>query len=105
MLYCYLNRLFAKINFTLLHSLRRKKVVTDSVVASTDYFSPKEAEPIDLIPARKRALHPKVKQRLPGALQVTACEVLVQVVGARNIPLRAEVRRPFSYSFYILLVT
>jgi hypothetical protein len=46
--------------------------------------------PIMLLPPPRRALQPKVKARTPMAIQVSRCDVLVQVVGARNVPLRVE---------------
>lgn len=39
---------------------------------------------------RRRSLHPKVKVRTPVSVQLDKCELLVQVVGAKNIPLRTE---------------
>jgi hypothetical protein len=39
---------------------------------------------------RKRELKPKVKPRAPLTTQISSCELLVQVVGAKNIPLRSE---------------
>jgi len=39
---------------------------------------------------RRRSLHPKMKVRAPVSVQLEKCELLVQVVGAKNIPLRSE---------------
>lgn len=68
---------------------KKKNFVTSSVVVETNYIELEELELINLF-ERKRSLHPKVKVRTPLSVQVDKCELLVQVVGAKNIPLRTE---------------
>jgi hypothetical protein len=69
---------------------RKKTLVTSSVVAETDYFETTKEEMDLALFARKRDLKPKAKKRIPQAMHVDRCELLVQVVGAKNVPLRAE---------------
>jgi hypothetical protein len=73
--------------------LNRKAITTSSVVAERDYLSfPAALDNNDgFLPPRKRALKPKPRPRIPMAQQVQACNILIQVVGARNIPLRVDV--------------
>jgi hypothetical protein len=68
---------------------KKKNYVTSSVVVETDYITLEELELFDLF-ERKRSLHPKVKARVPVSVQIDKCELLVQVVGAKNVPLRSE---------------
>lgn len=68
---------------------KKKNFVTSSLVVETDYITLEELQFVDLF-ERKRSLHPKVKVRAPLSVQVDKCELLVQVVGAKNIPLRTE---------------
>jgi hypothetical protein len=70
---------------------RRKKMMTASAVAETDYYTRDERESSTILPARKRALKPKAKVRAALAMEVSRCDLLVQVVGAKNIPLRVEI--------------
>lgn len=72
-------------------SRQRKKphFVTSSVVVETDYLQFEEAEVVDCF-GRLRRLHPKPKYREAASIQVDKCELLVQIVGAKNIPLRSE---------------
>ena len=73
----------------------RKKVTTTGTVAEVQYFAPVELENLDsLLPDRKRALRPDAKPRQPSTMQVERCNLLVQVVGARNVPLREETDAP-----------
>jgi coiled-coil and C2 domain-containing protein 2A len=68
-----------------------RKLNTGSVVATTEYFQLVESLPwTALIPPRKRELRPAPKARLPIAMQVNNCNLLVQLVGARNVPLRKQ---------------
>jgi hypothetical protein len=72
---------------------RGKKVAmsTFSIVSETPYFQPLVIDDIDvLIPKRKRNLRPDVKIRIPQALQVQSCDLLVQVIGAKSIPVRVD---------------
>ncbi len=67
----------------------RKSITTNNVIAEVQYFYPIVLDDVEtLIPARKRDLKPVPKVRVPQAVQVSQCDVLVQVVGAKNIPLR-----------------
>ena len=72
---------------------RRKQIVTQSVIFEPNHgvgvLSFEEVVQKSIIPERKRALKPKEVDRTPIAAPTTACELLVQVVGARNVPLRA----------------
>jgi len=68
---------------------QRKKFVTSSVVVEKDYFQVDKLEVVNLL-ERKRDLHPRPKNRNPVSVQIDKCELLVQVVGAKNIPLRIE---------------
>ena len=72
---------------------RRKQIVTQSVLYEPNHgigvLSFEEVVQKNYIPERKRALRPKGIDRTPIAAPTTACEFLVQVVGARNVPLRA----------------
>jgi len=73
-------------------SSRQKKkphFVTSSVVVETDYLQFEGAEFVDCF-GRLRRLHPKPKYREAASIQVDKCELLVQIVGAKNIPLRSE---------------
>jgi hypothetical protein len=70
---------------------RRKKFFTSSAVAETDYFHIDEWDDIALLPPRKRALRPKAKVRTAQSMEVSKCDLLIQIVGARNVPLRAEI--------------
>ena len=69
-------------------SVGNKGVTTSSVVVERDFFAA-ESE-FSWIPERKRALKPVPMARVPVSMQVQGCEILVQIVGARNIPLREE---------------
>jgi hypothetical protein len=70
----------------------KKKLSTSATVAETVYFiPPEEADLADLIPAMKRSLKPDAQPRTAMTMHVDRCNLLVQVVGARNIPLRAMV--------------
>lgn len=67
----------------------KKKLLTSATVAETVYFvPPEEADLADLIPAMKRSLKPDAQPRTAMTMHVDKCNLLVQVVGARNIPLR-----------------
>ena len=70
---------------------RRRKMMTASAVAETEYFIVDEKEGSILLPPRKRALRPKAKLRTALSMEVTRCDLLVQVVGAKNVPLRVEI--------------
>jgi hypothetical protein len=68
---------------------RRKVYTTASVVVETDYIPPPaEGGEIALIPSRRRALKPVPLVRSPQTVQVERCNVLLQIVGAKNIPQR-----------------
>ncbi len=61
-----------------------------SVVAETNYSIEIAAVPIEKwIPERVRSLKPKPITRTPQSIQVEDCKVMVQVVGCKNVPLRA----------------
>ncbi|CAM9139827.1 unnamed protein product, partial [Phaeothamnion confervicola] len=42
----------------------------------------------NLLPRRRRALRPQPRQRAPGTAPITHCRLLVQIVSARNVPVR-----------------
>lgn len=70
----------------------RKKLTTTGAVSEVKYFTPNEPMSIaDLIPEPRRGLRPLAKPRQPSTSAIKACNILVQVVGARNVPLREEV--------------
>jgi hypothetical protein len=69
----------------------KKKVVTSAAVAETVYFIPPEEPDLsDLLPDKKRSLKPTSQPRTAMTMHVEKCNLLVQVVGARNIPLRSD---------------
>lgn len=71
--------------------VQKKRLTTSSVVIETDYFPTIWAGVQyveDMLLRRRRVLKPKPKERLPETMEVEHCDVLVQVVGARNIPQR-----------------
>jgi hypothetical protein len=79
---------------TALHrNKRKKKLATSSVVIETNYLEMEEVQ-LGALLERKRSLRPKVKARAAVSIQIDSCELLVQIVGAKNIPLRSE----FEYS-------
>ncbi len=43
-----------------------------------------------ILPEKKRSLKPKTMTRTPNSMHVSDCSLLVQVVAARNVPLRHE---------------
>ena len=64
--------------------------MTSSAVAEKVYFErPDQPDLSDLIPEKRRSLKPTTKPRSAMSMHVDKCNVLVQVVGARNIPLRS----------------
>ena len=69
---------------------KKKNFITSSVVVETDYLKLQEVELFNIL-ERKRSLHPKVKIRVPVSVQVDKCELLIQIVGAKNVPLRSEI--------------
>jgi hypothetical protein len=72
--------------------VRKKKLLTSSVVLEVNYISDLELLPFlfDFLLERKRELKPKVKQRSPEVMNVNNCDLLVQVIGGKNIPLRLD---------------
>ena len=71
--------------------LRKTVVTTTSLVAEIPYYQPLEFEELDLsFLEPKRGLKPKAKARVASKMHVDKVNLLVQVVGARNIPLRSE---------------
>lgn len=71
-------------------------MTSSSIVAEKDYFARRDDNGFFsmLIPPRKRALKPIPRIRTPMAQQVQSCNLLIQVVGARNIPLREDSSEP-----------
>ena len=69
---------------------KKKALVTSSVVVETDYFEMGPGSELPEFLARKRELHPRPKVRTAMSMQVDRCDLLVQIVGAKNIPLRSE---------------
>ncbi len=68
---------------------RKKKLTTSAAVAETQYFFPiVEIDLENLLPEKKRSLKPKSQARAQTAMHVNQASLLVQIVGARNIPLR-----------------
>ena len=69
----------------------RKKFSTSSTVAETSYFQlPDEVALETLLPQRKRSLKPSGTARTTNAMHVSDSRLLVQVISARNIPLRLD---------------
>ena len=82
---------------------------TSDLVAETDYtFQFEFFELEKIIPDRIRALKPTPKVRTPQATQVNSCNLLVQVVGCKNVPLRVQVRVVFycmhCSGFYVYIL-
>lgn len=75
-------------NIAMSRSVRRRRLTTSSVVLETENISTAFIIDGEWL-RRRRDLKPRVKERLPEALQVEECELLVQVVGAKNVPLRS----------------
>lgn len=71
---------------------KKKKLVTSSVVIETDYLALGTIK-VPSIFERRRSLHPFKQIRAPVAMQVDKCEILLQIVGAKNIPLRKEYKK------------
>lgn len=70
---------------------RRKVFTTGIAVRETDYLPPPaEDGEVAILPPRKRALKPIPATRTPLTAQIKKCDVLVQVVSARNIPQRVS---------------
>lgn len=69
---------------------KKRKLATSSVVLEVDVLPSLEIP--SLLIDRKRDLKPKVKERIPETIQVEKCELKIQVVGARNIPLRSTIK-------------
>lgn len=69
---------------------KKKNFLTSSVVIEHNYLTLIQPEALPLLLERRRALHPKPKARIPVAVQLDRCDLLVQVVAAKNIPLRTE---------------
>ena len=70
---------------------RKKKQSTASAVAETEYYFVDEMEEIIFLPPRKRALRPKANVRTAQTMDVSKCDLLIQIVGAKNVPLRVEI--------------
>jgi coiled-coil and C2 domain-containing protein 2A len=69
----------------------KKKFSTSSTVAETMYFQvPDEVALETLLPQRKRSLKPSGTARTTNAMHVSDSRLLVQVISARNIPLRLD---------------
>ena len=68
---------------------RKAVYTTASVVQETDYLPPPAEEgEVNLLPPRKRALKPPTATRTPMAVSVTNVDVLIQIMGAKNVPQR-----------------
>lgn len=70
----------------------KKRLQTSSVVLEKNFFPELKFLPLlfSLLCERKRELKPKKKMRQPEIQKIESCDVLVQVIGAKNIPLRLE---------------
>jgi hypothetical protein len=69
---------------------KKLKLVTSSVVMEADYTpQPLLLQLLGKIP-RRRDLKPKVVIRMAQATEIQHCLILIQVVGARNVPLRVS---------------
>ena len=83
----------------------REVVTTGDLVAETDYSFEFEFFQLEkMIPERVRSLKPTPKVRTPQSLQVGNCNLLVQVVGCKNVPLRVDVCS-ILIIFYILFIS
>eukprot|EP01035_Chromulina_nebulosa_P018024 gene18024-23665_t len=66
-------------------------LTTNTIISEKDYFKPRKFSNQELLlPDRKRGLKPKVQKRTPVSLQIRSCNLLVQVVSVRNVPLKEE---------------
>ena len=70
---------------------RKKKQSTASAVSETEYYLVDEMEEIVFLPPRKRALRPKANVRTAQTMDILKCDLLIQIVGAKNVPLRVEI--------------
>ena len=70
--------------------MKHRKLTTASVVIENDYFPPAEESDLSIYIERKHSLRPRPQKRAPVSIQIDRCDLLVQVIGARNVPLRAE---------------
>lgn len=72
---------------------QKRRLWTSSIVIETDYF-PTILAGVEYVESflmqRKRALKPRPKGRVAETMEVEECTVLVQVVGARNVPVRVQ---------------
>ena len=84
-------------NTAMTRKARRKKLVTSSVVYQPYIVQPQintfllYLMSAEFVPQRKRALKPKPVERVPQAILTKKCDVLVQIVGAKNLPVRVAV--------------
>jgi hypothetical protein len=88
---------------SLSRSLRQKKMSTNSVISEPSSFDVASPSDINLgeLFEPVRALRPKPKERKPPSTIATGCNVLVQIVGAKNVPLREvyeDVKEPVKPS-------
>eukprot|EP01038_Epipyxis_sp_PR26KG_P007416 gene7416-10108_t len=67
-----------------------KSYHTSTVVKEIDYLYMEPLQAIDAIFERKRSLKPKPKPRQVENMSINSCSLLIQVMGAKNIPLREE---------------
>jgi hypothetical protein len=70
----------------------KKKLKTSSVVLEINFIPNLQFIPMLLshLFETRRELKPKRKERAPEIAIINACDLLVQVIGAKNIPLRIE---------------
>jgi hypothetical protein len=75
----------------------KNKLKTSSVVLEINFIPNLQFIPMLLshLFETRRELKPKQKERAPEIAIINACDLLVQVIGAKNIPLRIE-SNPFS---------
>ena len=75
------------------HYPSRIPLSTRSVVDETDYFEPAESNDIWelLFPPAKRSLKPVAKHRKAEIKQVSNCDLLIQIVGGKNVPVRRDI--------------
>lgn len=75
---------------SLSRSLRQKKMSTNSVISEPSFFDVESPSDVDFSELLEpvRALKPKPKERKPPSSIATGCDLLVQIVGAKNVPLR-----------------
>jgi hypothetical protein len=74
---------------------KQKKIATNSVISEPIQIPDQEFSLASLFKfteafERKRSLKPKARERKAASTILSSCDLLIQVVGSKNIPLRAQ---------------